>query len=81
MTRAHLKFNNTSYMDSVKDTAADTELISRTNQNDGSLLNTDSPIRYGGKKRNYQTTSIFKSGKKIVERDERMARISEIAER
>jgi len=53
MTPAHLKFNNTSYMDSVKDTAADTELVSRTNQADGSLLNTDSPIRYGGKKRNY----------------------------
>lgn len=67
MTPAHLKFNNTSYMDSVKDTAADTEVVSRTNP-DGSLLNTDSPIRYG-KKRNYQTTSIFKSGQKIVEHD------------
>ena len=51
MTPAHLKFHQTSYMDSVKDTAADTELISGTNQ-EGSLMNPDSPIRYGGKKKN-----------------------------
>ena len=57
MTPAHLKFHQTSYMDSVKDTAADTELISGTNQ-EGSLLNPDSPIRYG-KKKNIMNSSVF----------------------
>jgi len=38
-------------MDSVKDTAADTEMISGTNQ-ENSLMNPDSPIRYRGKKKN-----------------------------
>jgi hypothetical protein len=79
MTPAHLKFHQTSYMDSVKDTAADTELISGTN-NEGSMMNPDSPIRYG-KKRHMQNSSIFKSGSKIVEHDQRMTRINEIQER
>jgi len=65
-------------MDSVKDTAADTELVSGTNQ-EGSLLNTDSPIRYGGKKKNFQNSSIFKSG--ANEHDHRIHRINERAER
>ena len=79
MTPAHLKFNNTSYMDSVKDTAADTELISGTNQ-DGSILNPDSPARYGSKKKHAMNSSIFKSGHKIIEHDQRMTRINEFQE-
>ena len=78
MTPAHLKFNNTSYMDSVKDTQADTEGLSRTNA-DYSLMNPDSPVRYGGK-RGKPYGSVFK-GSKIIERNERMARINELAER
>ena len=78
MTPAHLKFNNTSYMDSVKDTQADTEGISRTNH-EFSVMNPDSPVRYGGKKKAF-ANSVFKPSN-IVERNERMARINELAER
>jgi len=31
MTPAHMKFNNTSYVESMKNTQADTEMESRTN--------------------------------------------------
>ena len=71
MTPAQLKNKpqNSSYVASVQDTAADTDLNSAT-RTDAMNFDPQSPSRYGTKKRNYLTTSVFKPGKKIMERDE-----------
>lgn len=66
------KGQNSSYVASVQDTAADTDLNSATRTQGGELIFApESPSRYGAtKKRTYLTNSVFKPGKKIMERDE-----------